>query len=167
MKTDFVLLGRRISITSRCRRRWLVALLYAGFAAMVIAWCAFYGQSTLILIILFLLSGRLAKFLGGRSYEEGLLPPFEGGDERERYRRFRVHYVAYEYLDFAFLPALIAAMFKSNPLSLPANPAVRIFLDRLPYGLLIAAGILYYTLPQTILLWTEPDMEADSEEPGA
>jgi len=30
------------------------------------------------------------------------------------------------------------------------DPAVRAFVDRLPFGLLIAAGILYYTLPQAI-----------------
>ena len=31
--------------------------------------------------------------------------------------------------------------------------------DQLPYGLLAAACILYYTLPQATLLWTEADRE--------
>jgi hypothetical protein len=40
-----------------------------------------------------------------------------------------------------------------------ADPALRAFFARLPWGLLIAAMMLYYILPQAILLWTEPDME--------
>ena len=46
MRTDFILLGTRINIASRSRRRWLVALVYAAFAVLVIAWCAFNVQST-------------------------------------------------------------------------------------------------------------------------
>jgi hypothetical protein len=38
MKTNFVLLGARVSFASRQSRRWLVALVYAGFAATEIAW---------------------------------------------------------------------------------------------------------------------------------
>jgi hypothetical protein len=34
MKTAFVFLGIRINIASRARRRWLVALIYAAFAAL-------------------------------------------------------------------------------------------------------------------------------------
>jgi len=158
MRTDFTLLGTRINIASRKRRRWLVALVYAALAALVIAWCAFGAQSTwtFILFAVFIL---LARFLGGRSYDDGLLPAFEGGDERERYRRYRAGYIAYEWLDLAFFPALIAIAVKINPRLVPANPAFHIFVDRLPYGLMIAVGILYYTLPQCILLWTEPDIE--------
>ena len=160
MRTDFVLYGIRINIASRSRRRWLVALVYAAFAVLVIAWCAFNVQSTwnFILFAVFIL---LSRFLGGRSYDDGLLPAFEGGDERERYRRYRAGYIAYEWLDLAFFPALIAAVVKMNPRLIPANAAAHMFLDRLPYGLLIAVGILYYTLPQCILLWTEPDLEAE------
>ena len=160
MRTDFVLYGIRINIASRSRRRWLVALLYAAFALLIVAWCAFDVQSTWG-FILFCAFGILSRFLGGRSYDDGLLPAFEGGDERERYRRYRAGYIAYEWLDLAFFPALIAAVVKMNPRLIPANAAFHLFLDRLPYGLMIAVGILYYTLPQCILLWTEPDMEAE------
>ena len=160
MRTDFILLGIRIDIASQSRRRWLVALLYSAFALLIVAWCAFDVQSTwnFILFAVFIL---LARFLGGRSYDDGLLPAFEGGDERERYRRYRAGYIAYEWLDLAFFPALIAAAVKMNPHLLPANAAAHMFVDRLPYGLMIAVGILYYTLPQCILLWTEPDLEAE------
>jgi hypothetical protein len=37
-----------------------------------------------------------------------------------------------------------------------------VFFDKLVYGLLIASFILFLTLPQAILLWTEPDMEAEA-----
>jgi hypothetical protein len=170
MKTDFDLLGIRVNIALRSRRRWLVALIYAGFAALVIASFAFSGQFpgefTLGLIILFGFA-LLSKFLGGGSYRDGLVPPFTGGDERERNRRYRASYVAYQYLDFAFFPAVGAAFFKANPHNMPANPAARMFFDSLPFELLIAGCILYYTLPQVILLWTEPDMETEAETPSA
>jgi hypothetical protein len=158
MKTDFVLLGMRINIASRVRRRWLVALIYAGFGALVIAWCAFSGQFTVSWIIIFAFL-FLSKLLGGRSYRDGLVPPFESGDERERLRRDHAYYVAYKWWDFTLLPALAGVGLKNNAFYPGWDPAVRIFIDRLPFGLLIGAGILYYTLPQTILLWTEPDME--------
>jgi hypothetical protein len=38
------------------------------------------------------------------------------------------------------------------------SPAV---LDQLIYGLLIASVILFITLPQSILLWTEPDIDEE------
>jgi hypothetical protein len=158
MKTELDFLGQHINIASQSRRRWLVAAIYAGFAALVVSWFTFYGRS-LIGLLIFLTFAGLCRFLGGRSYRDGLLPSFVGGDERELNRRNRAHYLAYSYLDFAFLPALTAAMFKANPNNVPANPALRAFFDQLPYELLVAAAILYYTLPQAILLWTEPDME--------
>jgi hypothetical protein len=158
MKTDFLLLGMHIDIASRNRRRWLVALLYAGFAGLVIAWSSVYGRSAFGLFIL-LSFVVVARFLGGRTYEDGLLPPFEGGDERERVRRNQAFYVAYKWWDLTLLPALAAVGLKNNSFYPGWDPAVRVFVDRLPFGLLIGAGILYYTLPQTILLWTEPDME--------
>jgi len=34
-------------------------------------------------------------------------------------------------------------------------------LDQIIYGLLIASVVLLITLPQAILLWTEPDIEEE------
>jgi hypothetical protein len=73
----------------------------------------------------------IAKAMGGKTYRTGLVP------------------------------AMASVGFKRNEFYPHWDPAVRGFVDHLPYGLLIAAGILYYTLPQAILLWTEPDMEAE------
>jgi hypothetical protein len=38
MKTEVVLLGMHINIASQARRRRLVVLIYAGFAALGTAW---------------------------------------------------------------------------------------------------------------------------------
>jgi hypothetical protein len=158
MRTNFVFMGVQINIASRNLRRWLVVAIFAGFAAMVICWFALQGPSFLGLIIFMAFAG-LCRFLGGGSYADGLVPSFEGGDERERNRRYRAGYVAYSYLDFVFLPALIAVMWRINPRNMALIPSLRPFFDQLPYALLVAGWILYYTLPQAILLWTEPDME--------
>ena len=160
MKTEFVFLGKHINVASRARRRWLVVLLYAGFGGMAIAWCTVYGQ-TFAGFLIFLAFAAAARFLGGRTYEGGLIPPAESGDEREQNRRDRAYYVAYKWWDLTLLPAMAAVGLKNNAFYPGWDPAVRVFIDRLPFGLLIGAGILYYTLPQAILLWTEPDMERE------
>ncbi|MGD0737870.1 MAG: hypothetical protein ABR976_22280 [Terracidiphilus sp.] len=158
MKTKFVFMGVEVNIASRNRRRWLVVGIFAGFAAMVIAWFALQGPSVLGWVV-FVAFAAQSRFLGGGGYTDGLVPPFEGGDERERNRRFRAHYVAYQYLDFVFLPALIAVMWRANPRNMARLSELRGFFDQLPVALLVAGWILYYTLQQAILLWTEPDLE--------
>jgi hypothetical protein len=166
MKTELDFLGKHINIASRSRRRWLVVLIYAGFAALVIAWFMLYGRSPfgLLSVLAFLAFGLLSRFLGGRTSRGGLLPPFESkeNDERELRRRDHAYYTAYKWWDFALIPAFLATGLKYVPLSPSWSPVLGTFFDRLPWGLLIAAGILYYTLPQAILLWTETDMDPDA-----
>jgi len=158
VRADFVFMGIRINIASRNRRRWLVVGIFAGFAALVIAWFVFQGKPMYGLVVFFAFV-MLSRFLGGSDYKGGLLPSFVGGDEREVNRRYRANYVAYTYLDFAFLPAFMAAVWKASPHNMALIPGLHIFFDQLPYALLIAGWVLYYTFPQAILLWTEPDME--------
>ncbi len=82
------------------------------------------------------------------------------GDEREMHRREHAYCMAYRFLGSALAAALIAACFTGrNPMTPLVYPTLRTILYELPYALLMAAGILYITLPQTIPLWTEPDME--------
>ena len=158
MKTAFVFLGIRINIASRVRRRWLVALIYAALAALDFAWFWLDGKSPLgwlpVAALFF-----LARFIGGRTYEGGLLPSYEGGDERERIRRYHASYLAYNYVDLAFLPAILAFFVLHGPDIKFASPAVHLMLERMPWGLLFGAVILYYTLPQAIVLCSEPDLE--------
>lgn len=160
MRTQLEFLGMRVNVATRSRRRWLVVVVYAVFAAMMIGWCAFSGFSVYGLVA-FLVVAVIARYLGGRTYRAGLVPAFESGDEREKDRRDHAFYVAYKWWDLTLFPALAAVGFKRNAFYPTWDPAVRAFVDRLPFALLIAAGILYYTLPQAILLWTEPDMEAE------
>jgi hypothetical protein len=149
MKTDLVLFSGRINMSTKTSRRWLVLLIYTGFAALVIAWFSGYLRTTVALAII-LAYAFVNKFVG------------ESSDERERNRREHAHYVAYRYLGYVLILALFAAYFRSpNPITPVLNPAIQAFLFQLTYGLLMADGILYFTLPQAILLWTEPDMEQE------
>lgn len=161
MNTKLVFLGKQINVASQSRRRWLLVLIYAGFALIAISFVTSY-RSYPILISVLLGWIFLSKLLGGRYYEGGLIPPAGQGDERDLRRRDHAYFVAYWWWDLTLFPALLAVGLKNNPFYPAWNPALRIFIDRLPYGLLIAAGILYYTLPQAILLWTEPDMEPEA-----
>jgi len=155
MKTDFVLLGAHISFASRTSRRWLVVLVYAGFALAEIAWFFQRRTFTPVAMIVGLLSLMALTALAGSGYE--------GGDEREEHRRDHAYYVAYRPLAWVLVLALFAAgvrgLYPSFPL---VNPFVRAVFDQLPYAVLVSGGILYATLPQAILLWTEPDMEAEA-----
>jgi hypothetical protein len=141
-----------------------VVLIYAGFATLLVAWFALYGSPTAAMrsgtgIALFVAFQFLGRFLGGRTYGGGLVPPAESGDERERRRRDHAYYVTYKWWDLAFIPVLLSLGLKISPSYSTWQPALRVLADRLPWGLAVAAGILYFTLPQTILPWTEPDIE--------
>ena len=158
MKTELLFLGNPINIASQARRRRLVVLIYTGLAALEVVWFCFLGKSPLSWLIL-LAYLFVARFLGGRFYKDGLIPPVDVGDERELHRRDHAYFQAYWWWDLALIPALLSTGFRINPMPSAWNPAVVAVLRQLPFALLVGAGILYYTLPQAILLWTEPDME--------
>ena len=156
MNTELTLFGKRISVVSRVRRRWLVVVIYTGFAAADILW--FFQIRTLTpmaIIAAFLLLMVLTALVGTGA---------EGGDEREVHRRDHAYYVAHQPLAWVLLIALFAAGVRGlYPAFSVASPGLRAFLDQLPYAVLVAGGVLYATLPQAILLWTEPDMEEPNE----
>jgi hypothetical protein len=77
-------------------------------------------------------------------------------DERDVNLRNTAHYKAYSALRW-----IIFLVFVFTAFPLPREP----FFLR-PF-LLSTLFLVVWSLPQTIILWTEPDMEADSEEPGA
>ena len=152
MKTNYVLLGARVSFASRQSRRWLVALVYAGFAATEIAWFFQTRTVTPIAIVIGFLSLLVLAALAGTGYEPG--------DEREEHRRDHAFYTAYRPLAWVLVTALFAFGVRGLvPVVTFASPDLRAFFDQLPYAVLVAGGILYVTLPQVILLWTEPDLE--------
>ena len=87
------------------------------------------------------------------------------GDEREIYRRDHAHYLAYYFLGYGLIAAFFAGYFRGpNPITPLLPLALQGFFMQLPYIILGGTGILYVTLPQAILLWTEPDIDADQAE---
>ena len=160
MKTYIRFSGTRISVATQSRRRTLVVLMYSVAGALAAMWTGGLIQFTPCFVALsaWMLVFRLTF---GGDPNGGLTEPFEKDDERETIRRDHAHYVAYRFLSTILVAALFCAWFYSpNPATSVVSPGVRFFLQHLPYGALFAGGILYFTLPQTILLWTEPDMTA-------
>lgn len=168
MDTEYAVGNIRIRFESRARRRWFVTLCYAVFAIVDLA-LNFLGPKLnqginlnlkdatgawiicvcgVLFVALFLVLTWLAGDMRAR------------GDERETHRRDHAHYVAYYLLGYGLVAALFAAYFRGpNPVTPLLPLALREFLMQLPYIIVVATGILYITLPQAILLWTEPDLE--------
>ena len=166
MNTEYAVGNIRIHFESRARRRWFVALCYAVFAATDLVLCFLSpklnpsGNPKVIagawIItgcgILFVALFIVLTWLGGDMRARG--------DEREIYRRDHAHYLAYYFLSYGLIAALFASYFRGpNPVTPILSLALQGFLVQLPYIILGWTGILYITLPQAILLWTEPDME--------
>ncbi len=190
MRAELVMMGKRVDMARRARRRLLVVLIYAVLAALLIGlWFVDHWRVTgTYLFWAALLACRL--FLGGQ-YSYGLVKPFTGkgprraampppllllklrlyqpvpspedgifrNDERELQQRDRVHYQAYQVLGIA----VVLAWFVSYMGML--RPALLTWIPLSPYqmfyGLMLVTLMLFLTLPQCILLWTEPDMESD------
>jgi len=80
-------------------------------------------------------------------------------DEHDIAVRDRAHYLAYSALRW---PAIVAALFGGIFL-FDATP------EQLGHVLVIASvpvAALFFSLPQAIILWTEPTLEPDPEDPG-
>jgi protein-S-isoprenylcysteine O-methyltransferase Ste14 len=167
MNTEYAVGNIRIRFESRARRRWFVALVYAflafldveGFTVPGRAWISNHaGSGWIVSACLILVVALMIVF----SYIAGDMRA--RGDERETHRRDHAHFKAYWFLAYGLIAALFAGYFQGpNPISPHLPPALQGFLAQLPRMILIATGILYFTLPQAILLWTEPDMEANPE----
>jgi hypothetical protein len=161
MKTEYAVGNIRIHFESRTRRRWFVALVYAVFAVfdvVDVAWSSGKAKDTpgaLIMSACLILCVGLVVIFGAITGDMRAR-----GDEREMHRRDHAVFKAYYSLSYWLIGVLIAGYFKGpNPVTPLLPLALRSFLMQLPSMLLIAIGILYITLPQAILLWTEPDMD--------
>jgi hypothetical protein len=191
MNAEFFLFGKRIDMAHRARRRWLVALVYAGFAALLAGFW-FESHWHLALFLTTFASVFVNRFLLGGRLPGGLVKPFQNkrrysyksesslddflrwglhrapepgqdtfrSDERELRERDRAHFQAYGTVESA--AALLAfALFDKieRPEILSWIPAPS---EPFIYYLAMVILILFATLPQAILLWTEPDMEEES-----
>jgi hypothetical protein len=166
MKTEIEFLGCRISIASRRRRRMLVTLLYAASAMFIVpVWFppTKPGWAWAWPFVLLWACGFVIRSFGGRNTAGGILPPVDRGDERELHRRDHAYFLAYWWWDLTLLPAILAIGFRASGMPSISNPELRAFFYQLPVALVLASGILYYSLPQAILLWTEPDMDDNPE----
>jgi hypothetical protein len=190
VRAEVVLLGRRVDMARQTRRRALVVGIYTFLGALIVGlWFADQWRATGTYVFwAAMLACRL--FLGGY-YSGGLVKPFTGkgpkqydtpppllmlklrlyqpvlddpdrrfrNDERELKQRDRSHYQAYQAVGMGVVVAWFAAymgMLKPAWLRwIPMTPF------QLFYALMLVTLMLFLTLPQCILLWTEPDMEGE------
>lgn len=166
MNTEYAVGSIRIRFESRTRRRCFVALCFVVLAALDLACCLLNPKlnpsvnrmaaagawiicgCAILWVALWIVLTWLAGNLHSR------------GDERETHRREQAFSRAYPILGFGIVASFLAAVFGGlNPIT-PLSPlALRKFLVPLPFILLMATLFLYVSLPQAILLWTEPDMD--------
>jgi hypothetical protein len=153
MNTGLDFLGKRFNMAPRAHRRWLVVVIYAAFALWLLGFLL--GSRWMGVVTTLVGFVALLVFAGfaGTGYEEG--------DEREVHRRDHAFYLAHRKMNWALVVALFMAWFQwpQNPLLAAAGPELSRILQQLPYAALFAVIGLNATLPQAILLWTEPDVE--------
>jgi hypothetical protein len=189
MNAELFLLRKRIDMAPQARRRSLVVLIYATLAAaMACFWFLDRWHTTAAYLILATIPIN-RFFLGGYNFG-GLIKPFNGkrprrseatpnlllltlriypaepaeneyqSDERELAQRDRAHYQAYPALTTAAMLLWLATNLQTNfssqlaRISFPASAVI--------YGFATVIPVLCITLPQAILLWTEPDLEREN-----
>jgi len=186
MNAELVMLGKRVSMAQRRRRRLLVIGVYAVLAGLLIAASTAEGRHSLTPFVLWAVIFACRLFLGGY-YAGGLVKPFSGkpprrsdvppsllalklriyqpslgsgveyrSDERELHQRDFAHYRAYKVLGIGLLAPWITASFLGNRALLVIDAAM---VNRLCATMTLALLALFLTLPQAIMLWTEPDMD--------
>jgi len=186
MRAELMVMGSRLDMARQAHRRTLVVLIYAGLAMLMLScWLLDRWHVTgIYMIFATILVNRV--LLGGYNFG-GLIKPFNGStprqrlqpppflviglrlyepepeerdyrnDERELAQRDRAHYQAYQVLSLVLMAIWLISDWRAMAPRLltwlPVNP------NLLLYGLVLAAIVLSQTLPQSILLWNEPDME--------
>jgi hypothetical protein len=158
-----------ISMNRRHNRRWLVMAMYLLLAVLFATvvyrhdWLLFLFFPV-VLVVNPLLFGEFLFW--GKKYG-GLVKPFHSdreqpNDERELAARDRAHYRAYGWVLISFFLILLIGgdWFPERP-RYNMSPAQFLYLIQ---SLVWGAWTLAMTLPQAILLWTEPDIESEKEE---
>jgi hypothetical protein len=190
MNAELQLLGVRLNFSSRSRRRGLVVLVYVVLGTFFyLSWRVDRCAGTGIYLVFFI--QLVNQYFFGGVVAGGLIRPFskhtrpvflqEGpppqsridrwfwrraprmkdlqSDERDEIRRDRAHYLAYKVMSgFVAILFLLLYFIKERPflgsIAVPFDWAL---------GTALLAVLLAQTLPQAILLWTEPDMEEERQ----
>lgn len=158
-----------ISLRRRKNRRWLVA----GYWTVVLSSLASLHWSPAFQMLLLgrfpvhgwvqalapiftgLLFGYLTTCLGGVS-GRGMLPEWDGPfDERDIRLINAAHFEAYRVFRMVITPIAIALAVVFGTVWSPYQ--------RLAAPLLLLLWLLVFSLPQSLILWFEPDMETPNE----
>ena len=165
MNTEYSVGKLRIRFESRARRRRFVVLVYVVLAAVEVAAIYVHNHSRPSSLAAWIDSGLAILFVALLIVFTWLNDDWRrSGDERETHRREHAYARAYRALTIFILAEFLAVslFWGPNPIT-PWPPAARAFFMQLPFILAYTLFLLYITLPQAILLWTEPDMEAAPE----
>ena len=151
-----------ISMVSRERRRWLVVLCYAAFSLLILLSYTTSSDSARFILVLFaVFAGTCIQFVifyklakdavlsgqgGGLDLSLNTLWHKSGPDERQVAVRNAAYYRAYRVVA-AYLFLIMSAA--------SAGEAALM-------GLTALLFVLVLTLPQAIILWTEPDIPGEA-----
>lgn len=163
MRDKMTILG--VNMAGRAHRRWLVGLTYLALLAFSIMVSTMDGprpQMTAFSLVLVFTSVLVNGFIFGGYGGQGLIKPFATctprgrlarwhNDERERQRRDRMHFHAYRIV-VALL--ILGYLLLLAPFQQPEASRI----------VMLAAVVLGFTLPQALLLWTEPDLVAERDD---
>ena len=192
MRAELMVLGRHFDMARQEDRRKLVVAIYVVLAVVMAAlgWVDTWRGSGYYLVFLAVI---INHFLLGGYGRSGLVRPFDGkapretnmpspliplglylrltstlpegdwrSDERETVLRGSAHYQAYQWMSAAMgVLWLLSGWATEKSLAFPILHAVA---ETILYPVVLASVILMLTLPQAILLWTEPDMSNFSAE---
>jgi hypothetical protein len=147
-----------MDMARRVSRRSLVAATYLGLALVcVVTWTTWGTEAPALTLVLTSCLVVNAIIFGGYA-RGGLIKPFATctpagtptrwhQDERELGRRDRMHFYAYR---IVVVLALLAFALGRRPFEH----------SQISHVLLLATVVLGLTLPQALLLWNEPDVDA-------
>jgi hypothetical protein len=159
VKSEYAVGNIRLHFESRVSRRCLVVVFYALLAAFDFAGFSASAKDAaggwIVAGCLMLVTGLAIIFtwIAGDMRARG--------DEREMHRRDHAHYVAYRFLFYCVIGTFFASYFTGpNPVTPHLPASLQGLLMQVPHFLIVGTVVLYFSLPQAFLLWTEPDMEA-------
>jgi hypothetical protein len=157
-----------VSMNSRRNRRWLLVMLYLFIGLLIVLALQKHISGLSIWLVVFVIINPLifGDFMfWGKKYG-GLLKPFHQeaerpNDERELAARDSAHFRAYTALVLLLFTFLIAPDWVPTRYRDHLSATELLFYTRTSLWGLFAIAT---TLPQAILLWSEPDVDSEPEE---